>query len=62
IGIQGTFSDYLAFKAVSQITNDRHNYPNENRQFGHQTFRSAYISLQVHEAFNLKIFDALTIG
>ena len=62
IGIQGTFSDYLAFKAVSQITNDRHNYPNENRQFGHQTFRSAYISLQVHEAFNLKIFDSLTIG
>ena len=62
IGAQGKFSDYLAFKAVSQITNDRHNYPNENRQFGHETFRSAYISMQVHEAFSLKKVDALTIG
>ncbi|MGB0370168.1 MAG: hypothetical protein ACPGN3_02370 [Opitutales bacterium] len=61
-GIEGDFLNYFGFKAVSQLSNDRHNYPGGARQFGHETFRSANITFRAHQAFDTGIFDKLTLG
>ena len=48
MGLSGTFGTYWKYKAVSQLSNDRHNYPVSSagayRQWGHETFRAANIS------------------
>ena len=44
VGLQAKFADYWKFKAVSQLSNDRHNYPGDYRQWGHETFRSVNLT------------------
>lgn len=62
VGAQGDFLNHFSFKAVSQISNDRHNYPGRDRQFGHETFRSANITYHAKEALGLKHWDRLSFG
>ena len=62
VGAQGDFLNHFSFKAVSQISNDRHNYPGGDRQFGHETFRSANITYHAEEALGLKQWDRLSFG
>ncbi len=62
VGAQGDFLHVFGFKAVSQISRDRHNFPGEERQFGHETFRSANLTFRAHDAFSLSSFDSLTLG
>ena len=44
MGLSGKFATYWKFKVVSQLSNDRHNYPatkgGSYRQWGHETFRT----------------------
>ncbi|MGC6456331.1 MAG: hypothetical protein ACON46_07375 [Coraliomargaritaceae bacterium] len=61
-GGQGEFLDVFRFKAVSQVSNDRHNFPGGKREFGHETFRSAYISLRADTVLDLSAFDSLSLG
>ena len=62
VGAQGDFLNHFSFKAVSQISNDRHNYSGGDRQFGHETFRSANITYHAKEALGLKHWDRLSFG
>jgi len=62
VGAQGDFLNVFSFKAVSQISSDRHNFPAGKREFGHETFRSANVTFRAHDAFNLSDFDTLTLG
>ncbi|MEM9025592.1 MAG: hypothetical protein AAGB06_01520 [Verrucomicrobiota bacterium] len=61
-GIEGDLLNYFGFKAVSQLSNDRHNFPGGERQFGHETFRSANLTFRAHQAFDTGSFDSLTLG
>ena len=44
MGLTGKFGTYWKFKFVSQLSNDRHAYPGDYRQWGHETFRAANIT------------------
>ena len=61
-GLQGKFADYWKFKAVSQLSNDRHNYPGDYRQWGHETFRSANLTFDAGSFWEVSSIDALEIG
>ena len=66
MGLQGKFADYWKFKAVSQLSNDRHNYPASSagsyRQWGHETFRSANLTFDAGSFWEISSVDALEIG
>ncbi len=66
MGLQGKFADYWKFKVVSQLSNDRHNYPASSagsyRQWGHETFRSANITFDAGAFWEISSVDALEIG
>ena len=62
VGAKGDFLDVFGFSVVSQISRDRHNFPGEERQFGHETFRSANVTFRAHEALSPADFDSLTFG
>ena len=62
MGLQGKFADYWKFKAVSQLSNDRHNYPGDYRQWGHETFRSANLTFDAGSFWEVSSVDALEIG
>ena len=62
MGLQGKFADYRKFKAVSQLSNDRHNYPGDYRQWGHETFRSANLTFDAGSFWEVSSVDALEIG
>ena len=66
MGLQGKFATYWKFKAVSQLSNDRHNYPASSagsyRQWGHETFRSANITFDAGSFWEISSVDALEIG
>ena len=66
MGLQGKFADYWKFKAVSQLSNDRHNYPASSagsyRQWGHETFRSANVTFDAGSFWEISSVDALEIG
>lgn len=66
MGLQGKFATYWKFKAVSQLSNDRHNYPASSagsyRQWGHETFRSANVTFDAGAFWDISSVDALEIG
>ena len=66
MGFSGKFSDYFKFKIVSQLSNDRHNYPESTggsyRQWGHETFRAANITFNADQFWNIEGVDAMEIG
>ena len=66
MGLTGQFGDYYKFKVVSQLSNDRNNYPATSggayRQWGHETFRAANITFNADKLWNLKSVDSLEIG
>ena len=62
MGLQGKIATYWKFKAVSQLSNDRHNYPADYRQLGHETFRSANVTFDAGKFWNVSFADALEIG
>ena len=66
MGLTGQFGDYYKFKVVSQLSNDRNNYPATSggayRQWGHETFRAANITFNAGKLWNLKSVDSLEIG
>ena len=62
MGLQGKFATYWKFKAVSQLSNDRHNYPGDYRQLGHETFRSANITFDAGSFWEFSSVDALEVG
>ena len=66
MGLSGKFGTYWKFKAVSQLSNDRHNYPDSKggsyRQWGHETFRSANITFDADSFWDIKSVDSMEIG
>ena len=66
MGLSGTFGTYWKYKAVSQLSNDRHNYPVSSagayRQWGHETFRAANITFDAGKFWNVEKFDSMEIG
>jgi len=66
MGFSGKFSDYFKFKVVSQLSNDRHNYPENSggsyRQWGHETFRAANITFNADQFWNIEGVDTMEIG
>lgn len=66
LGLSGKFGTYWKYKAVSQLSNDRHNYPDSSngsyRQFGHETFRAANITFDGAKFLNFNNLDSLEIG
>jgi hypothetical protein len=66
MGLSGKFGTYWKFKAVSQLSNDRHNYPDSKggsyRQWGHETFRSANITFDADSFWDIESVDSMEIG
>ena len=66
MGLSGKFGTYWKFKAVSQLSNDRHNYPSSSdgsyRQWGHETFRAANITFDAGEFWDIPSVDSIEIG
>ena len=66
MGLSGKFATHWKFKAVSQLSNDRHNYPagsaGSYRQWGHETFRAANITFNAGDFWNVEGLDSLEIG
>ena len=62
MGLSGTFASHWKFKVVSQLSNDRKAYPGNYRQWGHETFRAANLSLDAGKAFGLKGLDSMELG
>lgn len=66
MGFSGNFSDYCKFKVVSQLSNDRNNYPDSSggsyRQWGHETFRAANITFNAGKFWDFEEVDAMEIG
>lgn len=66
MGLSGTFGTYWKFKAVSQLSNDRHNYPDASggnyRQWGHETFRAANITFDAGRFWDVSAVDSLELG
>ena len=66
MGLSGKFGTYWKFKVVSQLSNDRHNYPDSQggsyRQWGHETFRSANITFDADSFWDIKSVDSMEIG
>ena len=66
MGLSGKFATYWKFKVVSQLSNDRHNYPatkgGSYRQWGHETFRAANITFDADKFWNFERIDAMEIG
>ena len=66
MGISGKWGSYWKFKVVSQLSNDRHNYPASKggsyRQWGHETFRAANITFDADKFWDFGSIDAMEIG
>ncbi|MDG0964488.1 MAG: porin [Opitutales bacterium] len=66
MGISGKWGSYWKFKAVSQLSNDRHNYPSSSggsyRQWGHETFRAANITFDAGKFWDIPSVDSIEIG
>ena len=62
MGLSGTFASHWKFKVVSQLSNDHKAYPGNYRQWGHETFRAANLSLDAGKAFVLKGLDSMELG
>ena len=66
MGLSGKLGTYWKFKAVSQLSNDRHNYPSSSdgsyRQWGHETFRAANITFDAGEFWDIPSVDSIEIG
>ncbi|WP_407679004.1 hypothetical protein [Candidatus Seribacter sulfatis] len=66
MGISGKWGSYWKFKVVSQLSNDRHNYPASKggayRQWGHETFRAANITFDADKFWDFENIDAMEIG
>jgi hypothetical protein len=66
MGLSGQFGTYWKFKAVSQLSNDRHNYPESSsgsyRQWGHETFRAANITFDAGQFWDISSVDSMEIG
>ena len=66
MGLSGRFGTYWKFKAVSQLSNDRHNYPDGTagsyRQWGHETFRAANVTFDAGKYWDLASVDSLELG
>lgn len=62
VGLSGNFSTYWKFKAVSQLSNDRHQYPGDYRQWGHETFRSANITFDADGFWEIESVDSMELG
>ena len=66
IGLSGEFGNYWRFKLVSQLSNDRHNYPitkrGSYRQWGHETFRAANLAFDADKFWDIESIDAMEIG
>ena len=62
IGLSGKFGTHWKFKVVSQISNDRNAYPDDYRQWGHETFRAANLTFDADKFFDIENTDSLEIG
>lgn len=66
MGISGKWGSYWKFKVVSQLSNDRHNYPASKggsyRQWGHETFRAANITFDADKFWDFESIDTMEIG
>ena len=62
IGLTGKFANYWKFKVVSQISNDRNAYPNDYRQWGHETFRAANITFEADQFWEWEGIDSMSFG
>jgi hypothetical protein len=66
MGLSGKFGTYWKFKVVSQLSNDRHNYPASSagnyRQWGHETFRAANITFDAGNFWDVTSVDSLELG
>ena len=66
MGLSGQFGTYWKFKVVSQLSNDRHNYPASKggsyRQWGHETFRAANITFNADQFWDFESIDSMEIG
>jgi hypothetical protein len=62
MGLSGNFGTYWKFKVVSQLSNDRHGYPGDYRQWGHETFRAANITFDADKFWDFEGVDAMTFG
>lgn len=66
MGLSGKFGTYWKYKAVSQLSNDRHNYPDTSsgsyRQWGHETFRAANIIFDAAKFWDFESLDSMEIG
>ena len=51
----------LKFNLVSQLSNDRNAYPEDYRQWGHETFRAEY-HLDADQFWQIEGLDALQFG
>ena len=62
MGLSGNFGTYWKFKVVSQLSNDRHGYPGDYRQWGHETFRAANITFDEDKFWDFEGVDSMTFG
>ena len=62
MGLNGKFGTYWKFKVVSQLSNDRNAFPNDYRQWGHETFRAANLIFNADQFWNFEQVDSLEIG
>lgn len=62
MGLSGKFGTYWKFKVVSQLSNDRNAYPDDYRQWGHETFRAANITLDADKLWEFEGVDSMEIG
>ena len=62
VGLSGKFGNFWKFKVVSQISNDRNEYPGDYRQWGHETFRAANITFDADKFWEIESLDSLEFG
>ena len=62
VGLSMKFGNLWKFKGVSQISNDRNEYPGDYRQWGHETFRAANITFDADKFWEIESLDSLEFG
>ena len=62
MGLTGKFGTYWKFKFVSQLSNDRNAYPDDYRQWGHETFRAANLTFDAKQFWDIDKVDSFEIG
>ena len=62
MGLNGKFGTYWKFKVVSQLSNDRNAFPNDYRQWGHETFRAANLIFNADQFWNFEQVDSLKLA